>query len=83
MIAEKLAEGDFSLTAGLLSTFSVINTITRWGSTEVQYVVGMNPIALVITFLYFSIAFGKVTLSTLNAYGRAGKGIAGLCATGI
>ena len=36
---------------------------------EVQYVVGMNPIALVITFLYFSIAFGKVTLSTLNAYG--------------
>ncbi|MFX7338586.1 acyl-CoA dehydrogenase family protein [Acinetobacter baumannii] len=37
LIAEKLAEGDFSLTAGLLSTFSVINTITRWGSTEVQY----------------------------------------------
>ncbi|MFE1636366.1 acyl-CoA dehydrogenase family protein, partial [Acinetobacter baumannii] len=36
LIAEKLAEGDFSLTAGLLSTFSVINTITRWGSTEVQ-----------------------------------------------
>ena len=28
---------------------------------EVQYVVGMNPIALVVTFLYFSIAFGKVT----------------------
>ncbi|MFI7969036.1 acyl-CoA dehydrogenase family protein, partial [Acinetobacter baumannii] len=28
LIAEKLAEGDFSLTAGLLSTFSVINTIT-------------------------------------------------------
>ncbi len=36
---------------------------------EVQYVVGMNAVALVITFLYFSIAFGKVTLSTLNAYG--------------
>ncbi len=36
IIAEKLAEGDFSLTAGLLSTFSVINAITRWGSTEVQ-----------------------------------------------
>ncbi|EYS14923.1 acyl-CoA dehydrogenase, N-terminal domain protein [Acinetobacter baumannii 25569_7] len=36
LIAEKLAEGDFSLTAGLLSTFSVINAITRWGSTEVQ-----------------------------------------------
>jgi len=30
------AKGDFSLTAGLLSTFSVINAITRWGSTQVQ-----------------------------------------------
>ena len=36
LIAESLAKGDFSLTAGLLSTFSVINTITRWGSTQVQ-----------------------------------------------
>jgi hypothetical protein len=36
LIAESLAKGDFSLTAGLLSTFSVINAITRWGSTEVQ-----------------------------------------------
>jgi NCS1 family nucleobase:cation symporter-1 len=29
----------------------------------------MNSIALIITFLYVRIAFGKVTLSTLNAYG--------------
>ena len=36
LIAENLAQGDFSLTAGLLSTFSVINAITRWGSTQVQ-----------------------------------------------
>lgn len=36
LIAESLAKGDFSLTAGLLSTFSVINAITRWGSTRVQ-----------------------------------------------
>ncbi|MBJ9985097.1 acyl-CoA dehydrogenase family protein [Acinetobacter sp. S40] len=36
LIAEYLAKGDFSLTAGLLSTFSVINALTRWGSTEVQ-----------------------------------------------
>ncbi|WP_339352432.1 acyl-CoA dehydrogenase family protein [Acinetobacter beijerinckii] len=36
LIAESLARGDFSLTAGLLSTFSVINAITRWGSTQVQ-----------------------------------------------
>ncbi len=36
LIAENLAKGDFSLTTGLLSTFSVINAITRWGSTQVQ-----------------------------------------------
>ncbi|HJP46843.1 MULTISPECIES: acyl-CoA dehydrogenase family protein [Acinetobacter] len=36
LIAESLAKGDFSLSAGLLSTFSVINAITRWGSTQVQ-----------------------------------------------
>ncbi|MCU4412567.1 acyl-CoA dehydrogenase family protein [Acinetobacter sp. WU_MDCI_Axc73] len=36
LIAEHLAQGDFSLTAGLLSTFSVINALTRWGSNEVQ-----------------------------------------------
>ena len=36
LIAEHLAQGDFSLTAGLLSTFSVINALTRWGSEEVQ-----------------------------------------------
>ncbi|ENV37030.1 hypothetical protein F959_01838 [Acinetobacter venetianus RAG-1 = CIP 110063] len=36
LIAESLAKGDFSLTSGLLSTFSVINAITRWGSTQVQ-----------------------------------------------
>ena len=36
LIAESLAKGDFSLTAGLLSTFSVINAMTRWGSTQVQ-----------------------------------------------
>nr|WP_168417380.1 acyl-CoA dehydrogenase family protein [Acinetobacter towneri] len=36
LIAEQLARGDFSLTAGLLSTFSVINAITRWGSETVQ-----------------------------------------------
>lgn len=36
LIAEQLAKGDFSLTAGLLSTFSVINAITQWGSEKVQ-----------------------------------------------
>lgn len=36
LIAEQLAKGDFSLTTGLLSTFSVINAITQWGSEEIQ-----------------------------------------------
>ena len=36
LIAEQLAEGDFSLTAGLLSTYSCINAITQWGSESVQ-----------------------------------------------
>lgn len=38
LIAERLAHGDFSLTAGLLSTFSVINALTQWGSKDVQSV---------------------------------------------
>ncbi|WP_445117074.1 acyl-CoA dehydrogenase family protein [Acinetobacter sp. WZC-1] len=36
LIAEHLARGDFTLTAGLLSTFSVINAITQWGSEQIQ-----------------------------------------------
>ncbi|OTG88958.1 acyl-CoA dehydrogenase [Acinetobacter sp. ANC 3813] len=36
LIAEQLAQGDFSLSAGLLSTFSVINAITQWGSEQIQ-----------------------------------------------
>lgn len=36
LIAEQLSRGDFSLTAGLLSTFSVINAITQWGSEHIQ-----------------------------------------------
>lgn len=36
LIAEHLAKGDFTLTAGLLSTFSVINAITQWGSESIQ-----------------------------------------------
>ncbi len=36
LIAEQLARGDFGLTAGLLSTFGVMNAITCWGSEQVQ-----------------------------------------------
>lgn len=36
LITEHLAQGDFSLSVGLLSTFSVINAITQWGSAAIQ-----------------------------------------------
>lgn len=44
LIAEDLAQGDFSLSAGLLSTFSVINALTRWGSksTQSQYLTAFS-----------------------------------------
>ena len=36
LIAEQLGQGDFSLGAGLLSSFSVMNALSRWGSEQVQ-----------------------------------------------
>lgn len=36
LIAEDLAQGDFSLAASLLTHFSVINAITRWGNEAIQ-----------------------------------------------
>lgn len=36
LIAEDLSRGDFSLAAALLSTFSVINALTRWGNVAAQ-----------------------------------------------
>nr|GFD11127.1 hypothetical protein [Tanacetum cinerariifolium] len=36
---------------------------------EVSYIVGLGGTGAVAAALYFSIAFGKVTITTLNAYG--------------
>lgn len=36
LITEQLGRGDFSLAAGLLSGFSAINALSRWGSEQVQ-----------------------------------------------
>ena len=36
LIAEQLAHGDFSLCAGLLSSFSAINALTQWGTADIQ-----------------------------------------------
>jgi NCS1 family nucleobase:cation symporter-1 len=36
---------------------------------EVSYIVGMGASGVVASLLFFSIVFGKVTITTLNAYG--------------
>ena len=36
---------------------------------EIAYVIGLGSAGTLAAFLYFSIAFGKLTLSTLNSYG--------------
>ena len=41
----------------------------RFVGNEVAYVVGLGSVGTMAALLYFSIAFGKLTLSTLNSYG--------------
>lgn len=36
---------------------------------EIEYIVGLSAVGLVASLLYLSIAFGKVVITTLNAYG--------------
>jgi nucleobase:cation symporter-1, NCS1 family len=40
-----------------------------FGHHEVAYIVGLGASGAVAAMLYFSIAFGKLTVTTLNAYG--------------
>ena len=39
-------------------------------ATEVAYIVGLGSTGTVAAVLYFCIAFGKVTVTTLNSYGE-------------
>lgn len=41
----------------------------RFAHHEVQFIVELGGTGVVAALLYFSIAFGKVTITTLNAYG--------------
>lgn len=41
----------------------------QFAGREVAYIVGLGGTGTVAALLYFSIAFGKVTISTLNSYG--------------
>ncbi|MAB96555.1 MAG: cytosine permease [Pseudomonadaceae bacterium] len=41
----------------------------QFAGNEVSYIVGMGASGVVASLLFFSIVFGKVTITTLNAYG--------------
>ena len=41
----------------------------QFAGREVAYIVGLGSSGTIAALLYFSIAFGKVTISTLNSYG--------------
>jgi NCS1 family nucleobase:cation symporter-1 len=42
---------------------------SQFSHHEVSYIVGLGASGAIAALLYFSIAFGKVTVTTLNAYG--------------
>jgi NCS1 family nucleobase:cation symporter-1 len=42
---------------------------SQFAHHEVSFIVGLGGTGIVAALLYFSIAFGKVTVTTLNAYG--------------
>ena len=42
---------------------------SQFAHHEVSYIVGLGSTGAIAALLYFSIAFGKVTVTTLNAYG--------------
>lgn len=41
----------------------------QFAGREVAYIVGLGGTGTIAALLYFSIAFGKITISTLNSYG--------------
>ena len=42
---------------------------SQFAHHEVSFIVGLGGTGIVAALLYFSVAFGKVTITTLNAYG--------------
>ncbi len=55
--------------AMVLGVFVAAMANGQFAGHEVAYVVGLGSTGAVAALLYFSIAFGKVTISTLNSYG--------------
>lgn len=56
-------------TAMVLGVLAAALADGQFAGHEVAYIVGLGGTGAVAALLYFSIAFGKVTISTLNSYG--------------
>lgn len=55
--------------AMILGVFAAAMSNGQFAGHEVAYIVGLGGTGATAALLYFSIAFGKVTISTLNSYG--------------
>lgn len=55
--------------AMVLGVFAAALANGQFAGHEVAYIVGLGGTGAIAALLYFSIAFGKVTISTLNSYG--------------
>ena len=55
--------------AMVLGVFAAALANGKFAGHEVAYIVGLGGTGAIAMLLYFSIAFGKVTISTLNSYG--------------
>ncbi|MEF9898791.1 MAG: cytosine permease [Pseudomonas sp.] len=53
----------------ILGVFAAAIANGQFSGREVAYIVGLGGTGATAALLYFSIAFGKVTISTLNSYG--------------
>lgn len=55
--------------AMIFGVFAAAGANGQFAGHEVAYIVGLSGSGAVAALLYFSIAFGKITISTLNSYG--------------
>ncbi len=55
--------------AMVLGVLAAAMAAGQFAGREVAYIVGLGGTGTMAALLYFSIAFGKVTISTLNSYG--------------
>ena len=56
-------------TAMVFGVFAAALAGSQFAHHEVSFIVGLGGTGIVAALLYFAVAFGKVTITTLNAYG--------------